>query len=151
MKKLALLAAFPLFIACNSNGTSSTVTAQNSVAFAFTEDPASALNLEGNPIVSLIEDAENNSSASMSLDKTNVSEVVEKMKMYSTSIVVVEDHTVVRIVDPNDCKPSGSWNSCMPLAEGYIRQSGTMKPHGDYLNNIIGLPDDQKRTVYYFE
>jgi len=37
----------------------------------------------------------------------------------------------------------------MPHAEGYIKKGGlTYKK--DYINNIIGLPDAQERTMYLF-
>ena len=64
--------------------------------------------------------------------------------------IIVANHTVIKITDFNDCKPSASWGTCMPMAEGYIKK-GVLQHEKDYCNNIIGLPDNQKRTLYLFD
>jgi hypothetical protein len=66
-----------------------------------------------------------------------------------TCIVVVEQHTFAKFSDTKKCNMSGSWGACMPYAEGYI-QSGGLKGINDYINNIIGKPDAQNRTLYIF-
>ena len=37
----------------------------------------------------------------------------------------------------------------MPKAEGYIKK-GSLNYNNDFANNIIGVPDNQKRIMYLF-
>lgn len=82
------------------------------------------------------------------LTAENISQTL-KEAAGKTCIVVVENHTIAKFNDTKKCNMSGSWAACMPYAEGYI-QSGALKSKNDYLNNIIGKPDDKTRTVYIF-
>lgn len=152
MKKyFTFLFVAALGVACSSNDSeSSSAENSDSMAVAFLENPSVVLNSEGNPIDELKLDASENADKVMQLTGENAEEVLAQAKEYTSCLVVTENHTAVRIVDFNDCTQSGSWGVCMPFAEGYIRKEGTMKPQGDYLNNIIGRPDEQERTVYLF-
>ena len=83
------------------------------------------------------------------LRKSNMAAFFEKANYYEHCIITVGEHTIVRVVDLEDCETSGSWATCMPLVEGYIRK-GNWVYKKDYANQIIGLPDDQKRFAYLF-
>jgi len=83
------------------------------------------------------------------LSKENAAEVLQTAKAYQQCIVFTGTHTIVRVTDLNKCIQSGSWGACMPMGEGYI-QRGAMEKKVDYLNNIIGIPDNQKRVLFLF-
>ena len=83
------------------------------------------------------------------LRKTNISAFFEKAKYYEYCIVTVGEHTILKVSDFEDCQTSGSWATCLPLVEGYIRSNGWVYKK-DYANQIIGTPDDQKRFAYLF-
>lgn len=153
MKKLILLLVVASLASCNSDSGSSNGEGNKSIAFRFMDNPAVLLEVEGNPIITLKENAEATADEVLSLDRANVKEVIAGMKNSSSWLIIVGDHTAVRSVKgaEADCKVSGSWGECMPLVEGYVRSDGAMKAHGDYMNNVIGLPDDQERWVFLYE
>ena len=84
------------------------------------------------------------------MDKNNIETVLTEAKTYKNCVIITGNHTIVKILDFDDCKQSSSWGYCMPTAEGYIKK-GELVSQEDYINNIIGRPDAQKRTVYLFE
>ena len=84
-----------------------------------------------------------------SLGKENIKSFLERAKNYKHCVIIVGDHTIVKVEDLDDCKQSGSWGSCMPMGEGYIRK-GEWVSQKDYINNIIGLPDARERIGYLF-
>lgn len=86
----------------------------------------------------------------MDLSKDNINDVLEVAKGYSKCVIIVEDHTIVRIDDVTDCKQSGSWGACMPMAKGYIKR-GDLEYQEDFINNIIGTPDSKERTAFLFK
>jgi ABC-type phosphate/phosphonate transport system substrate-binding protein len=152
MKQLAIALLFILAVACSSEQTSTNTQETESTLVAdFISDISSLEEIEkGNPIVMFQEQAEGQADKTMSLSKDNISEVLETAKSYSSLVIVVEDHTIVKIDDVEDCKASGSWGACMPMAKGYIKKKDLVSQK-DYINNIIGRPDAQKRVVYFFE
>jgi len=101
------------------------------------------------PIISFKSFADSKSEKSITLTKTNIAASLIKAKEYKYCIIIVSNHTLVKILDLNNCKQSGSWDACMPYAEGYIKK-GELKYQKDYINNIIGLPDSQERKMYLF-
>jgi len=101
------------------------------------------------PIISFKKFANSSANKSITLSKKNFSSSLTKAKEYKYCIITVENHTIVKILDLNNCKQSGAWGTCMPIAEGYIKK-GALKHQKDFINNIIGLPDNQKRTMYLF-
>lgn len=117
---------------------------------AFLEAPKSLEETSApNPIVAFQEAAAETADKVITLDKDNIKEVLEEASEYKHCVITTEDHTIVLIDDLGDCKTSGSWEACMPHAEGYIKK-GDLEFQDDYANNIIGRPDDQERTVYLF-
>lgn len=163
--KFAILPAIALSIILSSCGGESTDNGTNSndsestgsehvqkqsVALNFAKDPSSLLNVEGNPVEVLIEDAQESADRSLTFYVGNAERALSVAKGFEYAIVVIGKHTVVKIVSYEDCTNSGSWGICMPLAEGYVRRRGNMEPVGDYMNNIVGTPDDQDRKIYLF-
>lgn len=84
------------------------------------------------------------------LNKDNIVHVMGEAKKYQSCVISVERHTVVLIKSWSNCSKSGSWNYCMPYGIGYIQHEGLVKKE-DYIKNIIGTPDFQRRTVFLFK
>lgn len=128
-----------------------TSTSKSEIVSGFLNNISSLENVEGkkNPIVKFKELAANEANEVMSISKDNIDDVISKAKQYKNCVVTVKDHTIVKISDVNDCKQSGSWAACMPYAKGYIKR-GDLVLQEDYINNIIGLPNSQERTAYFF-
>ena len=61
----------------------------------------------------------------------------------------MENHTIVKFSDLKKCSQLNSWGACMPYGEGYISNGG-LKGINDYIYNIIGKPDAQKRVMFVF-
>ena len=124
---------------------------KSALVSGFLNNTSSLENVEGkkNPIVKFQELAANEANEVMSISKDNIEDVLSKAKQYKHCVVTVKDHTIVKITDVNDCKQSGSWAACMPYAKGYIKK-GDLVSQEDYINNIIGLPNSQERTAYFF-
>lgn len=152
MKKIALLLLVLITLfACNSENSGSSDTGQNSnMVLDFLKDISSIEDIENeNPIVLFKEEAENIAERTISLSKDNIVDVLEKAKNYKYCVITIEDHTIIKITDLEDCTQSGSWGACMPYAKGYIKK-GDLEFQEDYINNIIGMPDSQERTVFLF-
>lgn len=101
------------------------------------------------PIVSFKKFADTEADKSIILSKKNISSSLTKVKKYKYCIITVGTHTIIKVSDFKNCKQSGAWETCMPMAEGYIKK-GKLKYQNDFINNIIGLPDNQERTMYLF-
>lgn len=84
------------------------------------------------------------------LTKDNISSVMAYAKKYQTCIISVDRHTMVLVESWSNCSKSGSWNYCMPYGTGYV-QKGELIKMEDYIKNIIGTPDTQRRTVFLFK
>ena len=80
----------------------------------------------------------------------NIKKVLVKARDYSSCVIVTANHTIVKIDDLDDCQQSGSWKACMPMCSGYIKR-GKLNSENDYMNNVIGRPDEQKRVAFLFE
>ncbi len=102
------------------------------------------------PIISFKESAKANADKTIIITKENIKSALLTAKEYKHAVIIVENHTVVKITDLNNCKDSGSWAACIPFAEGYIKK-GTLNYKKDYANNIIGRPDTQERILYLFK
>lgn len=101
------------------------------------------------PIISFKKFADTEADKSIILSKKNISSSLTKVKKFKYCIITVGTHTIIKVSDFKNCKQSGAWGTCMPIAEGYIKK-GTLKHQNDFINNIIGLPDNQERTMYLF-
>ena len=168
MKKLIALFVIATLFACNSENKPKT-TAENSEVSnekAFEEvveeipstfipeflSDISALEkvTAANPIVYFQEIADQQATNKMSITKDNIKDILSSAKAYKHFVIVTGDHTIVKITDLENSKPSGAWGASMPYAKGYIKK-GDLIAKEDYINNIIGLPDNQVRTAYFFD
>lgn len=103
-----------------------------------------------NPIAEFSEIAKEQADEMISLNKGNAASVFEKAIDYQHCFIVTEDHTIAKIISFTNCQTSGSWGTCMPRAVGYIKKGDFTHQEG-YVNNIIGRPDNQSRTVFLFK
>ena len=86
----------------------------------------------------------------MDLNVESMADFLGLGKAYSHGIIIVGNHTIVRIDDFKNCKQSSAWAACMPFGEGYIKK-GDLEFKKEYINNIIGRPDKQSRVGYLFK
>ena len=145
MKKAAL--AFVTVFTLHSFLT----TAQNNNAESikgFISSISALQNENVNSIVSLTEAAGKKASKTIVITKENIADALKEAQG-KNCILIVENHTIVKFSDTKNCSTSGSWGVCMPYGEGYI-QNGGLTAMKDYINNIIGKPDTQTRTLYVF-
>ena len=105
---------------------------------------------KGNPIEKFKTLAENTATQKINITKDNFANALKTAANFKYLFITVENHTVIKIDDVSKCKPSGSWSTCVPFAHGYIKK-GEMVYQEDYANNIMGLPDNQTRTMYLFD
>lgn len=105
----------------------------------------------GQPISSINKLGANKADKVIDLSKENIAEVLAEAKNYSTCIITVGIHTIVKVTDFDDCSPSGAWGACMPMGKGYIQKAGVLNEVQDYLKNIIGRPGSQERKVFLFK
>ncbi len=84
------------------------------------------------------------------LSPENINEAIKTAEGYQHCIIFIERHTIVKITDINNTIWSGSWETSMPYGEGYI-QRAELEKVTDYINNIIGTPDIQKRGFFLFD
>lgn len=104
---------------------------------------------EHNPIITVDELAAEQADTTLSLTGDNVKETFNKAMEFTHVIIVVENHTAVLVKDWENCRQSGAWGVCMPYGEGYVKRAA-LENLQDYINNIIGIPDEQERKVYLF-
>jgi len=102
-----------------------------------------------NPIVTFKNLADEIANDKVVFTKENIKEVLINSRDYTSCVIVTANHTIVKIESLDDCQQSGSWKACMPKCSGYIKKS-ELNFKNDYLNNIIGVPDNQERVAYYF-
>ena len=106
---------------------------------------------EEQPIISMSELAQDNASEIIEITRENIKLALNEAKSFKHCLIIVEHHTITRIIDHEDCSPSGCWHACMPLSKAYIQRNGILEEKRDYLKNLIGRPDSQKRTMYLFK
>ncbi|WP_034060465.1 hypothetical protein [Lacinutrix jangbogonensis] len=102
-----------------------------------------------NPIENFKKRASGSVKRVIKINKNNIEASLIKAKDYKYAVITVGDYTILKITDLDNCKPSGSWKACMPKGEGYIKK-GKLIYQNDYINNIIGLPDNKERLLYLF-
>lgn len=150
MKKLFLPLILLSIISCNSDQSTESGNITNTVVTDFLAQVESFEAIDDKVPVTYFETMAHEAADDiMDLSKDNVQEVLEAAKNYSHCVIIVEDHTIVKIENVENCKQSGSWGACMPMAEGYIKK-GDLEYQEDYINNIIGIPDSQTRTAFLF-
>ena len=101
------------------------------------------------PIKAIAALAKRDAEKIINLQPANIAQALEEAKSYAEAIIIVGNHTVVKITDFNDCKKSSSWKTNMPYGKGYVQNKGLNKC-ADYINQLIGQPDEQPRVLYLF-
>ena len=125
------------------------IVVESTVVSGFLKD-INSLKQVKKPMKTFIAQAEKTADKSILFTKDNIQEVLDEAVNYNGFVIVVEDHTIVKIDDVKNCKASGSWGACMPFVKGFIKK-GELKYQEDYCNFIIGTPNAQKRTAYFFK
>lgn len=147
MKKILLIGLFAFLFSCTSNSGQHV---DADIVPDFIADVESLNNyINGNPIEVFQEVASMQAEKVLDISKDNIASVLEQLGSYKHCVITTGDHTIVKFSSLDDCKQSGSWAACMPKVEGYIKK-GDLVYQEDYMNNIIGLPDDQERKAYFF-
>ena len=141
--------AITFLISCSNEQSNKTI---DPIVSSFLEETATlkdfTVNKE-NPITRFIAEAKHSAAISEKIDKQNINALLLKAKEYKHCVITTGNHTIVKIMNLEDCKDSGSWGACMPKAEGFIKKNKLIAQK-DYINNIIGRPDDQVRTCFMF-
>ncbi len=150
MKKVLTLIVVSLFLVGCGN-SSKNLDNQYNIVTEFLTDISS---LENDTIKRPIDDfktlANEIADKKIVFNADNIKKVLVKARDYSYCVIVTANHTIVKIDNLDDCQQSGSWKACMPKCSGYIKK-GKLNSKSDYMNNVIGRPDDQERVAYYFE
>lgn len=140
-----------LLASCSNNSPENTAEKQEDYVGLFLNQPEKfGQKTEGNPIETFTAQAEKDADKSIKFTKGNIGDALKKAQKYNYAVVVAGNHTIIRLVDFDDCQQSGSWDACMPKGKGYIKR-GEMESQNDYINNLIGKPDGQKRVLYLFK
>ena len=85
------------------------------------------------------------------LTKESIVENLNNAKNYKHFVILVGRHTIVKITNLDDCRASGAWGTCMPMGTALIQKSGVFSEKTDYINNLIGIPDEQERKMFFFK
>jgi hypothetical protein len=104
---------------------------------------------ENEPIVSLLGLAKEKASKTSLIKKENINALLAEAQQSKYAFIVVGKHTIVRITDFDDCKKSTSWGADMPYGKALVQKNG-LNEKKDYINNIIGVPDNQPRWLLLF-
>ncbi len=105
---------------------------------------------ESSPISSINKLAFDQAAKSIVLNKENISGSLDEAKSYKACIITVGVHTIVLVENLSKTIRSGSWGCNMPWGKGFI-QKGSLNFKEDYINNIIGIPDNQRRMMFLFK
>ena len=156
MKNILYLLTVVLLFACGESNTSN-----NTNALEPNDPPIKAAlynitQLEketvggSKPLQAFINYANNNANKLIEVNKDNIIDALKTAQEYDHIFIAVGNHTLVKITSLDDCKASRAWGTCMPKGNGYIKK-GELVKQSDYINNIIGIPDNQKRVLYLFK
>jgi hypothetical protein len=144
MKKILVLSIFVLSLPCiKTKGQSASEAIKT-----FVSGIAVLQNETINSITSLSEAATKKASRTIVITLENIKDAL-KDAQGKTCIIVVENHTIVKFSDTKNCNVSGSWGACMPYGQGFVKHGALTETKG-FINNIIGMPDSKKRTLFIF-
>ncbi len=151
MKNIIIITLTLLFFSCSSDvNNNSASNEETAIVQDFLQDISSLESIDRKtPITDFQKAANIVASKILELDKNNIETVLSEAKTYENCVIITGNHTIIKVLDFDDCKQSSSWAFCMPFGEGYIKK-GELVSQKDYINNIIGIPDNQKRTVFLF-
>lgn len=102
------------------------------------------------PIANLNQLAAKQADTLFIFNKNNASSIFNLAKKYEYAIISVERHTVVLVDSWSNSTKSGYWGFRMPHGTGFIQKNNLMTKEEDYVNNIIGVPNGQRRTIFLF-
>ena len=142
-----------VFFSCNNDGKTlnkEVVQVKNTVTEFIRDVQTLESDTNINPIETFKELANAFADEKLVFTKDNIKDLLIKSRDYSSCVIVTANHTIVKIESLDDCQQSGSWKACMPKCSGYIKK-GNLNFKNDYMNNIIGVPDDQERVAYFFK
>lgn len=149
MRKLPVVLILLVMMSCSSNNESESSSSR--MVTNFMNDIRSLDRIESKNVISdFATEAKKIADETMDLDKETMFDFLALGKEYSHGIIIVGNHTIVRIDDFENCNQSSSWAACMPFGEGYIKK-GDLEFKKEFINNIIGRPDKQKRVGYLFK
>lgn len=149
-KQIILVLISVLFLSCKKEKKTEVPLEVKSVVVSnFLKDVNSLIDVK-NPIKQFQEAAVKLGTKKIEFNKDNIAEVLKEAENYDTMVIVVLNHTIVKVDSIKKCKSSGSWSVCMPYAKGFVKK-GELIYIEDYCNNIIGRADSQKRTAYFFK
>ena len=153
MKNLLIIGAILFMFSCaaeESNNNETEVVVQPNIVTDFIANTKSLeKSTEKQQIVRFTEVADSTAERSLVLTKESAERIFAEAKNYKHCIIITGEHTVVKVTDLTKRQASGSWAIDMPYGEGYVKK-GTLTFKEDYVNNIFGRPDSQKRKVYLF-
>lgn len=151
MKQISILLLFIIALSCKEENKKIDVKdIKKSIVTNFLKDVKSLENNTlKNPVKQFKKEAKTSVREIIKINKDNIIAALKKAEKFKYAVVIVEDHTIVKITNLENCKPSGSWSACMPKGEGYIKK-GVLVYQNNYINNVIGLPDNQERLLYLF-
>jgi hypothetical protein len=143
MKKITFVIGLLLLIGCSSKP-------EDTIVSHFLEDVKTLEKTTfANPIITFKEAASKEADKTIEFNRKNIKEMLTLAKEYKHCVITTANHTIVKVIDLDDCKKSGSWSTCMPKGEGYLKK-GALVYKQNYINNIIGLADAQERIAYLF-
>jgi len=103
------------------------------------------------PITQLDKIAAEKADKTIMIYKENIAQSLEEAHNYNKILIVVGTHTLIKIVNLDDCQKSNAWGTCMPKGIALIQKSGSFEKETGYINNFIGMPDGQTRKMYLFK
>ena len=124
--------------------------AQTNIVVDFLTDTKSLENFKGNPIIEFQNAAKTLATKTALLTKENSADLLKEAANYKNTVITVGIHTIAKVTELDNKIASGAWATNMPFGEGYVKK-GELESREGYINNIIGIPDAQERTIYFFE
>lgn len=85
------------------------------------------------------------------MQKSTTDSLLKMSALYRHTVIVIEDHTILKLIEPDSCMPSNAWKACMPKGIGFKRTENKLVPQKGFLQYIIGNPDSKRRIIYFFK
>lgn len=152
MKKLRLTLIASVVLSLALNSCSSTPSSNAATLTNFVQDEISCGSFKVNlnePIASITQLAREQANQTILLTKENITQALHEAQSHKHALIIVGKHTIVKITDFNDCQKSTSWGASMPYGVGYVKK-GDLDKRSDYINQLIGMPDNQTRWLFLF-
>jgi hypothetical protein len=144
---LFLLLLFVVCISCSQNNKPDKL--KGFVEDSMQIDPEELSGSE--PISQLAKVAAEKADKTISITKTNISQSLDEARNYRKVLIIIGSHTLIKIKSFDDCQKSTAWGACMPKGMCLTQKNGDFEKETDYINNLIGLPDNQSRKMFLFK